>query len=57
MGQEIGKALIQPLAGCCESCQKYVLNSADLDIKCSDCCSLGCHTHEVTVEDEEKDDT
>ena len=34
---------------CCSDCSRYVLNSAHLHSRCSDCCELDIDTDEVEV--------
>ncbi len=55
MGNDLAKIITEPLAQCCSDCQRYVLNSCDFDVSCSECCKLSWHTHEVAVSDSEND--
>ena len=52
MGQELAKAVIQPLVKPADSCCKYVLNSFDSDCS-SGCCSCHLATHAIELEDED----
>ena len=55
MGNDLAKIITEPLAQCCSDCQRYVLNSCDFDVSCSECCKLSWHTHEIAVSDSEND--
>ena len=48
MGQAVG-GIIKALSF--ESCAKYVCNSMDLKLQCSDCCEFELETQEVEVND------
>ena len=54
MGQELAKAVIQPLVKPLNSCCLYVLNDCEWASNCG-CCSCKIATHAIAIDDENDD--